>query len=121
MIIVRRIDDALEQSISWSQHAHSQNKSSEAVILTHKILFFSASIQKDSNPCLFISLLRVTTMSKAFDTRSQLLYELLSDVISQADIGLFETLFAKTTPTVCKHWNEFHQDKGFNTGEITIL
>ena len=95
LIILRRIDDELEQSISRSQHAYSKNKSSGDVILSHKLLF-AASIEKDFYPSLI-----GIDMSKAFDTvQRKLLIDLLNNVISPGNLRVIEILLTNTTLAV---------------------
>ena len=95
LIVLRRIDDQLEQIINRSQHAYSKNKSSGDVILTHKLLF-AASVEKDFNPSLV-----GVDMSNAFDTvRRKLLLDLLNDVISPGNLKVIEILLTNTTLAV---------------------
>ena len=83
MIIPRRLDDVLEQSISRSQHAYSKNKSSRDVISTKTSFCFQhRKIQPQVSICLKLSIL---------------LIEFLSNVIRPANLGVIEILLANNT------------------------
>ena len=95
MIVLRRIEGYLDERIDRSQHAHSRNKSTGDVVLTHKLLY-AASIERKFDPKVV-----GIDMSKAFDTvrRSQLL-QILQDIIDPGNLNIIKVLFSNTTLSV---------------------